>query len=307
MKHKKESADVGVIVGRFQVDQLHEAHKDLIQSVMNESERVIVFLGLSPARVTRNNPLDFESRKQMLIAEYPDLNVLYIKDVNSDEVWSRVLDERIGDMVGPTDTVKLYGSRESFIDHYVGKYSTCELEQEVFVSGTEIRNKISKRVKGTPEFSQGVIWAAHNQYPKVYTTVDIAIWNEDGTQLLLARKENEDKYRFVGGFLDSRETLEQAARRECNEETTLEISDPQYLGSFPIDDWRYRRELDSITTVFFEAKRVFGKPTPCDDIVELKWFEADTLNPEFLVEGHRQLLQALIQRTTIVPNRSDQS
>ena len=124
----KDVAEVGVLVGRFQVDELHDGHKMLINRVSNTHEKVILFLGLSPARVTRNNPLDFESRKQMILSVYPNVNVLYIKDVPSDDVWSKNLDQQIRDLVGPMATVVLYGGRESFIDHYTGKYPTEEID-----------------------------------------------------------------------------------------------------------------------------------------------------------------------------------
>jgi len=174
-KVEKPSADVGVIVGRFQVHELHTAHLDLIQSVCSEHEKVIIFLGLSPLMVTQNNPLDFESRKQMILDKFPNVIILYIKDSHSDEIWSNDLDEKIKDILGPNQSAVLYGSRDSFISRYHGKYSTQELMQEIYVSGSETRKSISKKVKNAPEFRAGVIWAAYNQYPKCYPTVDVAI------------------------------------------------------------------------------------------------------------------------------------
>jgi len=297
MKRKKEKTDVGVLVGRFQVDDLHEAHQDLIDSVAADHEKVLIFLGLSPARVTRNNPLDFEARKQMILSKYPDIKVFYIKDVGNDEKWSRRLDEQISDNIRPTSTVTLYGGRESFISHYVGKYETCEMEQESYVSGSEIRKKIGDRVKASPDFRAGVIWAAHNQYPKVHPTVDIAIWDEKKEKLLMARKENEDLYRFIGGFAQGKTTFEENARREVEEEAHIEVSEPRYLESHYVDDWRYRREADGIVTILFEAIHTFGKPTPDDDICELKWFDEKTLSDEDVVKEHRPLLAILREKS----------
>jgi bifunctional NMN adenylyltransferase/nudix hydrolase len=293
MRATREHADVGVIVARFQVAELTEGHDQLLDHVCKAHDKVIVFLGLSPVRVTRNNPLDFEARKQMILASYPEVNVLYIKDIKSDEGWSDILDSQLIDILGPTQTAMLYGSRESFVAHYTGKHPTTELEQEVYVSGTEIRNRIGRRVNASREFREGVIWAAYNQYPKIMPTVDVAIWDEGHTRLLMARKKHETLYRFIGGFAGN-EMLEQAARREVAEEAHIEITDPKYVCSLPIDDWRYRRELDAIVTTFFEATHMFGKPTPDDDIVELKWFDADKIKGADLVEGHRPLLRKLM-------------
>jgi len=73
MKEKTSASgqDVGIIIGRFQVHQLTQAHKELIQFVIDRHTKVVIFLGLSPLLVTRNNPLDFESRKQMILKEFP--------------------------------------------------------------------------------------------------------------------------------------------------------------------------------------------------------------------------------------------
>ena len=300
MKKKEEvPTDCGIIVGRFQVHELTEAHIDLIQSVRGIHNKVIIFLGLSPVRVTRNNPLDFESRKQMLLDKFPDVNVLYIKDVKSDELWSKNLDQQISDLVGPGTTVTLYGSRDCFIGHYTGRYTTQELVQEVFISGTELRKTISKKVRNTPEFRAGVIWAAFNQYPKVYSTVDVAILNEDKTKVLLGRKEDEILYRFIGGFAEpSSGSYEEDARREVTEEAGIEVTDPVYISSFLIDDWRYRQEVDVIKTMFFECTIVFGRPEAGDDIAEVRWFDLNDDIVENVVFNHRAMMKMLLERNS---------
>lgn len=299
-KVQEPTLDVGVLVGRFQVHELHEAHRELIQSVCDTHDKVLIFLGLSPLMVTQNNPLDFESRKQMILKEFPEVNVLYIKDVKKDDPWSNKLDEQITDLVGPMTTVMLYGSRDCFISHYTGKFPTTELLQEKYVSGTEIRKSIGRKVKNTAEFRAGVIWAAYNKYPTAYPTVDIAIFNEDCTKLLMARKPLEAKYRFVGGFADPRSgSYEEDARREVQEEAGIEITDPQYVGSFFVDDWRYRQEVDKIKTLFFKVKHMFGKPIAGDDICEVRWFDVDKLKPEDLVSGHGKLLEKLLENPKI--------
>ena len=150
---KNQLADTGVIVGRFQVDDLHEGHKGVFDTVMAAHERVIVFLGLNPTKCTRTNPLDFESRKRMINKHYKDVTVLYIKDIKSDELWSSTLDEQIENLIGPDHKACLYGGRDSFIQHYTGKFETQEFRQEVFISGTAIKKKLSIQSKGTTDFN----------------------------------------------------------------------------------------------------------------------------------------------------------
>jgi bifunctional NMN adenylyltransferase/nudix hydrolase len=291
---KGEVATVGVIVGRFQVPRLHDVHKDLIKIVSTAHPKTIVFLGLSPLLGTRNNPLDFECRKKMVLSDFPEVTVLYIKDCRSDDDWSRVLDKQISDIIGPNDTVLLYGGRDSFIRHYTGKFATQQLESDRYISGSEIRKEISKRTKESAEFRAGVIWSAYNHYPTAYCTIDAAIFDNDGERILLARKPAETAYRLVGGFSDpGSPSLEADVRREIMEEANIEVTDPVYVGSALIDDWRYRNEIDRIKTTLFACRYMMGSPRGGDDICEVRWFKLSDIKPGDVVLEHHKLLKML--------------
>ena len=300
MKRKVETtSDVGVIVGRFQVNELHDGHKALIDSVANENERVIIFLGLSPLKTTRNNPLDFRARKQMINEIYPDIDILYIKDCVSDKIWSKELDNQISNLVGPESKVALYGSRDAFISHYSGKYSTVELVQETYISGTSIRNAIAHKTSPSKDFRAGVIWATKNQYSNPKLTIDVAIFDNSKQHLVLGRKPNEDLYQFIGGFVDPNETAEMCAVREVQEETGLTVGglrDLIPLGTHVIDDWRYRGESENILTSFYWTTYKFGRPEPNDDICEVKLFKLIKL-PYESEEAWKQRLMRLVVDT----------
>jgi len=284
--------DIGVIVGRFQVNELHPGHYELINGVAANHKRVVVFLGVSPTLVTRNNPLDFVTRKEMLLQAFPNVTVLSIPDMPSDAEWSRELDKRIREAC-PMGSVVLYGSRDSFIKYYSGHFETIELPAHQNTSGTQIRLGISQEVKASPDFRAGVIFAAFNQYPKVYPTVDIAIVK--GDMVLLGRKPTQNKFRFIGGFTDPTDNcFEDAAARETREETGVEVENFQYLGSAKIDDWRYRSEQDKIITTFFKATYKSGEPAANDDIVELKWYNIAGLKEDDIVAEHRVLLHLFL-------------
>lgn len=298
MKSVKEVADVGVIVGRFQVDSLHEGHNDLIREVISKHSKVIIFLGLSPCKCTVKNPLDFEARKQMILSEFPSVIVLYILDQYSDIAWSDNLDSQVQNIIGPNQSVCLYGSRDSFIRYYSGKYKCTELEQTVFISGTDIRKKIANNVSSTPEFRKGVIWTVNNQYPKCFPTVDAAIISKEG-KILLGKRTKEPKYRLVGGFVQPGETFEDAVKREVKEETGLDnFGYFTYLKSFVIDDWRYRGEVDKITSSLFLLEYLEGTPEPMDDINELRWFPLDTSIESVIVDEHKEMLSTILEILT---------
>lgn len=299
MKLIQEQYDVGVIVGRFQVPSLHEAHLDLIETVCDAHDKVFIFLGLSPLLSTTQNPLDFESRKQMILAEFPDVNVLYIKDQPTDEGWSKSLDSQVNDLLSASQSVILYGGRDSFISHYKGKYATGELESDVIISATEIRKEVARSsARKSEDFRAGVISATFNRFPTAFTCVDVAIFNEDDSEILLGKKGNEPNYRLIGGFSDPNSpSFEADARREVSEETHLDITDPIYLNSFLIDDWRYKREQDVIKTLLFAARRQSGSARPDDDIAELRWFKVADLDIELdVMPLHRPLVKRAIRK-----------
>ncbi len=252
--------DVAVIVGRFQVHELHEEHRRLIDEVVKNHYRVLIFLGVSPLRNTKQNPLDFVARQRMIQDLYPSIEVFAQADEPDDFVWGKKLDARIKDVILPDQKAVLYGGRDSFISRYHGTYPVIELEPKIIISGTETRRRVSMNHGHSHDFRTGAIWASQNRYDSVVPTVDIAILRDN--EVLLGQKtEDQGKYRFVGGFADvNSDSYELDAAREVREETGLEVSNLRYLGSAKIDDWRFRSESDKIKTLFYTADYVFGHP-----------------------------------------------
>lgn len=317
MKVTERQYTIGVIVGRFQLASLHEAHRDLIQTVLDKHPKVLLLLGLSPLRGTINDPLDFQPRKQMILEEfppsrYPNLTIGYIKDQHDDAIWSEKLDATIKDQVGPSDTVVLYGSRDSFLPYYQGKFDCRELQSERVISGSEIRAQIAAAPQSAPLFRAGAIWATHQRFPTVYSTVDIAVINTrdlgNGPEntILMARKPTESQYRFVGGFVDIKdESIEHAALRELYEETglTVGLQGLKYVGTARVDDWRYRKNpAEKIMTHLFVGQYSHGSPTASDDISEVRWFPIAQIFQEFktlVVPTHHILVEKLIAANVV--------
>ena len=289
---------VGVIVARFQVAELTDGHKEILDYVLakNHNQNVI-FLGVAATKATKNNPLDYDSRRRMIEEAYPGkFIVLYIKDEPSDYAWSAHLDEQIADVAGSREVV-LYGSRDSFGQFYHGKYNFEEYQQKVFCSGTAQRTYAGKIIKSSQDWRYGCLYATQNRFPTVYPTVDCAIFDfENGVPkyVYLAKKPNIEGYLFVGGFTDpADDSFADAAKREAREETGLEVDIIDYIGSKKIDDWRYRNEEDKVITNFYAMKRVFGKALARDDISELHRVLWDDLREAHFVAPHRPLFKML--------------
>jgi bifunctional NMN adenylyltransferase/nudix hydrolase len=136
-----------------------------------------------------------------------------------------------------------------------------------------------------------MIAATAYRYPTAFQCVDIAVIN-DKKEVLIARKPDEKKWRFIGGFSDPRSvSLEADAKREVAEEASIEVDFVTYLGSTLIDDWRYRGEQDKIKTALFVAKYIYGKPEGADDIAEVKWVPIGTgLNKDNIEPLHHVLV-----------------
>lgn len=304
VKDLSANAEVGVIVGRFQVAELHEAHRDLIQTVVDRHPRTIIFLGNAPIMGSYENPLDFDCRAQMIKDEFPEVTVLFIPDCRCDIAWSSNLDYLISGVVQPGRKVVLYGSRDSFIKGYHGRYDTQELVSEVHISGSKVREEIRKENINSVDFRKGMIMCSSIQFPTVHPCVDIAVidYSNNRPKVLLAQKTTDpkDKWRFIGGFADPEVSIgyENDAVREAREETGLYVSDPKYVGSFPINDWRYRNERNKIITTFFIGKYTHGRAEPRDDLKggKLWWANVNELHKDLFIEDHQPLFLALIDK-----------
>ena len=266
---KTVDGELAVVVGRFQSDTVCFALDSFIRKLTYQNKKVVLLCGLSPVLATKENPLDFEARKLMLMEAYPQVEVGYIKDHKDDSVWSENLDDQIERLCKKykTETAKIYGGIETFLNSYNGKFATDEIPMEKYVNEKMERRKLKSNVKGTADFRRGVIWAVENQYPKVYPTVDVVIKKDD--KIVVGRKPGEELVRLIGGFIDPRETAEEAAVREAKEETGLDVRVTKYLGTYVIDDWRYKG-TDNIMTTMFLCEIVGGNFNPGDDIEELR-------------------------------------
>jgi bifunctional NMN adenylyltransferase/nudix hydrolase len=289
---------IGVIIARFQSPYLHEGHKSIIESVKQKHNTVVVVLGVSPVRGSKRNPLNFHTRERMIKKEYTDIVVLPLSDHPLDKKWSQNLDILLADTF-PGSRFILYGSRDSFKSYYSGSNETVDLPENGDHSATTIREQISDKVMDSEEFRTGIIYAYANTYPKVYPTVDIAVFQNERTEILLGRKDIDNKWRLLGGFSDP--TDEAAAARELREECGDIVTTPmQYEGSFRVADWRYKNETDKIITTLFSTDYISGIPQGSDDIAEVKWFTLDTvlgmIDSKTIAPEHIRHLSVLLKK-----------
>lgn len=294
--------EVGVIIARFQVHELHEAHQDLINKVASHHKKLIIFLGVPIIQNTKKNPLDFATRKAMVQEFIPEAVILPLRDQRSNAKWSYILDNEIKVPFGERSAL-IYGGRDSFIPYYEGSYATAELVTDTYASGTEVRKRVSQELRNSPDFRAGIIHATYARRAVTWSTVDVCPYNSEG-QILLGKKPNENVWRFIGGFLDRTDKSdEQAAGRELHEEAggNLNTGPMEYVTSQQVDDWRYAKTEDGIMTRLFITEYLWGRIEPSDDISELKWFDIEMFKEHekivtLIMPEHREMMQTLIEK-----------
>ena len=275
---------IGVIVGRWQVDELHEGHLHLINEAKKQVDILLVGVCNSYLPTTANNPLTVSQRLRMFDNIVAVNAKFVLQDHPSDRVWSMNLDERVQDtllFLGvygiKTENITIFHGRDTTATHYHGLMQLQEVDAVPDISATKVRADIGKwqfgEDYGTTAYRRGVIWANQNRFPTVYSTVDGAVVRiiDNKLHLLMIKKNKADGYLLPGGFAEIGSTHEEDVLREIKEETTIIADDPVYLGSFVQDDWRYRYEVDEIRTNLFVCYYVSGEPLGQDDADWAGW------------------------------------
>jgi 8-oxo-dGTP diphosphatase len=118
-----------------------------------------------------------------------------------------------------------------------------------------------------------------------FPTVDIIIEYGNQGLVLIERAKAPWGWALPGGFVDYGESLEDAARREAREETSLEVT---LLGQFhTYSDPRRDPRQHNLSTVF--VAHGTGTPRAADDARHLKIFPPDEL-PRTLAFDHARIL-----------------
>lgn len=140
------------------------------------------------------------------------------------------------------------------------------------------------------------------KYERPSVTVDVVMFSiiDDDLKVLLIKRKNPPcagMWAFPGGFVDMRESLEDAAIRELREETGVE--DPTKIGyveqlyTFGDPDRDPRTRV--ITVAYLALVRgEHVQPKGADDAVEARWHSA--IHPPVLAFDHEEILEKAKER-----------
>ena len=133
------------------------------------------------------------------------------------------------------------------------------------------------------------------KYPRPSVTADCIVFTRENTPQVLLIERGDEPFKgcwaFPGGFMDMDETTEQCAIRELKEETGLEVTDVQQIGTYSkVDrDPRGRTITVAYLAVVESQMEVKGQ----DDAAKAQWFPIDAL-PD-LAFDHDEIMKDAIE------------
>jgi 8-oxo-dGTP diphosphatase len=123
--------------------------------------------------------------------------------------------------------------------------------------------------------------------------VDVII--QQDSEVLFAKRKKEPFKGYLGlpgGFVNIGETVEDAARREVKEETSLDIELTDILGVYSDPQRDPRGHI--MSTVFIgrvlSNKNVKHMATAQDDALEIEWIDLSTIDKKNLSFDHKSIL-----------------
>ncbi len=126
---------------------------------------------------------------------------------------------------------------------------------------------------------------------KIISPQETGKHKEKGGIVLIKRKNPPFGWALPGGFVDYGESLESAAKREAEEETSLKVELLYQLGAYsdPSRDPRHH----TISVVF--VGRATGMPKAADDAIDVGIFDRHSL-PNPLAFDHKEILRDYFKR-----------
>ena len=111
-------------------------------------------------------------------------------------------------------------------------------------------------------------------------------------KILLQRRSDNGRWGLIGGLLEMNETYEEAALREVQEETGLEVGLESFLGVFHNHHMVWSNgDAAHVISAMFTARILSGEPRIDEESYELRFFGKDEL-PELFAEDHLAALDA---------------
>lgn len=137
---------VAFITGRFQ--PIHKGHQLLVDKAFSLSKNVVIMICSAQESRTKNNPLSFEERKNLIKKIYPDAIIIPVQDmgIGNNEKWGDFL-LSVLDSYGYEAKFFVTGEEKRRVSWFKNEVlENMEIisisRNKIVISGTEIREAI---------------------------------------------------------------------------------------------------------------------------------------------------------------------
>jgi bifunctional NMN adenylyltransferase/nudix hydrolase len=327
------SFDAAVLIGRFQ--PFHHGHAGLLRCALDTAPRVVVVLGSSYAAPSPRNPFSAAERAEMIrssLSAEDAARVVFLpqRDVWNGPRWAREVAAGVEAIA--EGSVALVGYAKDDSSAYLRdfpRWAWVDAGRQGPLDATPLRDRILssdpwERVRGdiagsVPEAVRQWLdeWvheprrevlagdrAALEAYRQrwgagPFLAADAVVVSH--RKVLLVRRGSapgKGQLAVPGGFLEPWERFEDGARRECMEETGLDLSDTPTAAFAILDHPRrsLRARIVSHAFLFRPDWPVLPVVSGRDDALEARWHPIDSLagrESEFF-EDHFHLLDRLL-------------
>lgn len=283
---------VDLYVGRFQI--FHNGHLDAINQINNKE--VMMGIGSSQEKgITLKNPFSYKQREDMLKILGFD-NFLPIPDFNSKNLWADYIRNQLPNLG------YIFSENPLVLEPF--KDNSKKLERKHNISSTSIKNKIvynedwrSDVPKIIHEYicdnslDKHIKKLAFKEERRPLLAVDGIVEYRNGI-VLIERKFEPYGFALPGGFVNYGETLEDAIKREIEEELNLVFNIKGFLGNYSKVDRDPRGQV--ISCVYFGNGE--GTIKAKDDAKDYIIVPINKLYEKELVFDHKTIIQDYLQK-----------
>lgn len=313
---------LGVLIGRFQVPEMHEGHRFIVRQMLEQCDQVLVLFGSANRTRSVKNPFTYRERQQATLKLFPGILTAPLNDyLYNDSQWMADVAATIEDCreglcheyeTGNVEVV-LYGHHKDGNDYlkWFPQYQYVNINSDIDISGTEVRNSVMHMLPESVQADAQYFAKERDTFKNYPYPGSLNICCGDavveclGHILLIKRKftPGAGNWALPGGHKNTNETFLQCALRELQEETNLRIPEPVLLGSIKstrlFDSPKRSSGIPKLTL----AVHLVVKPNPdgslprangSDDAAETSWVPvADVLNKLKLHDDHGDIISEM--------------
>lgn len=314
---------LGVLIGRFQVPEMHEGHRFIVKRMQEQCDEVLILFGSANRARSVKNPFTYKERTTAAHNLFPGVWTAPLNDyLYNDSQWMADVAATIALMQAEIKHVcrydqelkiVLYGHHKDGNDYlkWFPQYEYVNINSDIDVSGTEVRNSFMHMLPENVQadaayFIKERITFKDYPYPdSLNICCADAVVECLGHILLIKRKftPGAGSWALPGGHKNTNETFLQCALRELKEETNLRIPEPVLIGSIKstrlFDNPRRSSGIPKLTL----AAHIVVKPNPdgslprangSDDAAETRWLPvSDVLNKYRLHDDHSDIISEM--------------